>query len=142
MTAPFPSHQNSRFVLLLLLLVFTNQNKTVWRRRFEHTQQQNPFAYNSLVPKIRKHAAIKSVRLQQLGDEESNTRSNKIRPPTTIGRQRFQHVATKIHSPCNSLATRKRTQNTKILSSHSTSLETNCEFKLGEKRKKLSGRNN
>ena len=90
---------------------YTRSNKirsptTVWQRRFEHTQQQNPFAYNSLATKIRTHAV------------------------------------TKIHSPCNSLATRNRTRHTKILSSHSTSLETNCEFKHGEKRKKCSGRNN
>ena len=109
MTAPFPSHQNSRFVLLLLLLVFTNQNKTVWRRRFEQTQQQNPFAYNSLVPKIRKHAAIKSIRLQQLGDEDSNSRSNKIRSPPTVWRRRFEHTQQQNPVASNSVATKIRT---------------------------------
>ena len=65
----------------------------------------------------------------------SDPLSNKIRSRTTAWRGRFEYVATKIHSPWNSLATRNRTQHTKILSSHSTSWETNCEFKHGEKRK-------
>ena len=110
---------------------------TAGRRRFEHTQLQNLFTYNSLATKIRTHAATKSVHLQLLGDEDSNTRSYKICSPTTVWRRRFEHAATKFHSPCNSLATRNRTQHTKILSSHSTSLKTNCEFKHGEKRKTI-----
>ena len=87
----------SLFVLLLLLLVFTNQNTTVWRRGIRtHATEQNPFAYNSLTR----------------SDSNSCNRKKSLRL-TTVWRRRFEHTQQQNPFAYNSLTTKIRTRSNK-----------------------------